>query len=131
MKRETLDVLGRLNRLGISVEDAVDLRRIAVTLQHWAASECNGEIERDDETEEVYRVYFMPDGTTRRGRVPIADREKSALKRLAVLLKSYPDLAAYHQTDPRGASLYVYRKVALADGDNIRTCYAGIGIAVY
>ena len=50
---ETEEMLRRLERLGISRNDAETLRRISMTLHHWHEMECgtdNGCIERDETT---------------------------------------------------------------------------------
>ncbi len=48
------------------------------------------------------------------------DREKGARKRLAAIMARYPGFAAYVQTDPRGASLYVLRPGDCRDCDQLR-----------
>jgi hypothetical protein len=126
MNRDTLEMLNRLQRMGISLGDALALRRISMTLQAWHEAECGldwGHIEQD-EGGRWYGVNQL--GTRWR----IADREKGALKRLAGIMARYPDLRAYVQGDPRGAALYVYRADALGDRD-IDCCYGSIGTAVY
>lgn len=39
---------------GISLDDAVALRRISMTLHRWHEAECNGEIQRDEATNIPY-----------------------------------------------------------------------------
>jgi hypothetical protein len=62
-------------------------------------------------------------------RRPIPDRERGALKRLAVVMARHPELVSYHQTDPRGAALYVVRRSDLGDRD-ISSNYT-IGTCIY
>jgi hypothetical protein len=123
-----------LTRLGIAPDDIDALRRIAGTLSRWAEQECGDSndhaswaIERDEDTNIPYRATYYHDGRTVRTR--IADRETGALKRLAAIMERYPDLVAYHQTDPRGASVYLVPKERLA-GRDITTRYTD-GTAVY
>jgi len=40
MNTQTVEMLGRLQRAGISAEDALALRRISMTLQRWFELEC-------------------------------------------------------------------------------------------
>lgn len=128
-RKERLEVIERLNRLGISAPDAYALRRIAMTLHRWYELECgcdNGAIERDENTG---KVFWHSTLSNRRYAYP--DRETGALKRLARLILRYPDLVSFVQTDPRGASLYILRKESLADGVNVEQVYSSRGIAVY
>ena len=91
--------------------NAETLRRAELTLRRWAELECgDGDnykswaIERDEKTDKPYMVTYPHDGKARRRSIP--DREKGALRRVAQLCA---DLGLYyfHQTDPRGCSLYV------------------------
>jgi hypothetical protein len=120
-----------LQRLGISRDDAESLRRISMQLHRWYERECNGEIERDEVTGKTYGVYDSGSGPMKRYRIP--DRERGAEKRLAAIMARYEDRGAYLQTDPRGASLYIYRHIDLATRavPNIDSCYSSIGIGVY
>lgn len=66
----------------------------------------------------------------KRGRTKIADRETTALKRLAKIIKAYPGFRSYVQGDPRGSALFIIRPDdAPADAD-LETCYSR-GIAVF
>lgn len=117
-----------LCRAGIDVEDASALRAIAMTLRRWHELECgddNGCIERDEKTG---RAYWLNSHTMRR--TPIADRETGARKRLATIMARYPDLSAYVQGDPRGASLYILRPGDVPEG-MAANCYYSRGLAVY
>jgi hypothetical protein len=129
MNTNTVDMLRRLERAGIEWSDAVQLRRIAMTLSRWAELECGtdgGAIERDEKTGVPYwynaRASYLQ-ANDPRCYTRVSDREAGALRRLAAIMARYPTLAAYHQTDPRGASLYVGSK---ADMD---VCYTR-GVAV-
>lgn len=128
MNRSTLEMLQRLERAGVSPADAQALRRIAMTLHRWHELECGddyGCIERDEITG---KAYWLNANTGRRS--VIADREKGALRRLAAIMASYPELTSYVQGDPRGASLFVLRPGDVTEGKNAE-CYYSNGIAVY
>lgn len=128
MNKDTLYMLERVQRLGVSLDDALALRRIAMTLHRWHELECGtdrGCIERDEVTG---KPFWVSSYVKYRGAV--ADRETGALNRLAVLMARYPELAAYVQTDPRGPALYLYRKDDRRAVD-IESCYSSIGVAIY
>lgn len=122
----------RLNDRGIAATfmDAHTLRRAELTLQRWAEKECGGDtgnasyaIERDETTDKPYMCYYPHNaaGNSFYGkdrRVPIADLEKGALKRIAAICSAL-NIHYYHQTDPRGCSLYV-SKEPLLDNDYTR-----------
>ena|SRR5215468_626620 len=148
MTRDTLDMLTRLHDAGISNDDALALRRIAITLHRWFELECgidngfysaclvrghrkNGSFEYDDNGKPFAEThYHRGDATTHY--VPVPDRETGARKRLAKIMAKYPRLRSYIQTDPRGASLYILRKADWnnSNGYPVDQCY-NYGIAVY
>lgn len=140
-QKERYEVMHRLDRLGIAYEDAVALRRIALTLHRWFELECGDgndygswAIERDEATDVPYMVHHHyrhgqgQDTTTKR---KIADKENGARKRLAVILAKYPTLHAYIQTDPRGASLYLLTDEQLAYYNQPIESIYNNGIVVY
>ena len=97
--------------ISISQDDVNTLRRAAMTLHRWSELECgNGDnykswsIERDEQTNLPYMCIYPHQDSMLRYRVP--DREQGALKRIQKLCKRL-SLHYYHQTDPRGCSLYV------------------------
>lgn len=104
-----------MSRLGFTYTEATALRRIELTLQRWSEQSCGNSdnykswsIERDEETDKPFMCVYPHDGKSYR--TPIADREAGALKRLAKIMANHPELWSYHQSDPRGCSLYVGRK---------------------
>jgi len=132
--KERAEVMNRLGQLGIGYHDAQTLRRCAMTLHRWAELECGDgndyaswSIERDEETGKPYHCRYPHEG--KMTRTPVADREKGALKRIEITLKGYPALTWYHQTDPRGASLYILKKSDV-EGLDIASVYTR-GVAVY
>ena len=90
--------------LGFTTGESDALRRISLTLHRWAEHECNGIIERDETRQN--RPFWSNLNTGRHFVAPAADRERGALMRVGVIVSA---LGAhfYHQTDPRGAALYV------------------------
>jgi hypothetical protein len=136
-KREILDteaMLGRLQSLGITRDDAAVLRRISMTLHSWHELECGneqGHIERDGPDGDG-KPRFIPSwsrGNASRG-YAIPDREAGALKRLKAIMARYPTLGYYVQGDPRGAALYILRPGDVPDGADPNAYYSR-GIAVY
>jgi hypothetical protein len=138
------DCVPRLTALGITDHDARALRRIAMTLHRWHEMECGSSHEhaswclvrgRNDGAAFEYDDNGAPfnevhphNGTTYYVSVP--DRERGALKRLAVIMARYPALSFYVQTDPRGAPLYILRPGDVPEGEDGSAHYSR-GIAVY
>lgn len=116
-----------LGNYGISTTDIAALRRIEMVLHRWAEKMCNGEIERDEKTGKTFKVTDQYYGATRL-KFSTPDAETGALRRLAAIMERYPDLCAYHQTDPRGCALYILRKADVGT-DRIDRVYAR-GVAV-
>lgn len=108
----------------VTIADAETLRRAEITLTRWAEAECNGTIQRDETTGKPWRYhgghYAGVSGTVTRW--PIADRETGALARVAALCERL-GLEYFHQTDPRGAALYVAKKGAGMNESN----YSSVG----
>ena len=135
MNKDTLAMIDRLRSAGISLDDALKLRRIAMTLHVWSEQECGNSdnykswcIVRDDETDKPFMEVHPYDGKSYRYR--INDRERGAKKRLAKIMSRYPDLTAYIQGDPRGAPLYIIRKGDVPAGERV-DAYYNRGLAVY
>lgn len=83
-------------QVAVSIDDARTLRRAEIALRRWGERMCNGEIYRDEDTGIVHAHTGAP----------IPDMENHTLYRVAVVCHRL-DFVFYHQTDPRGASLYV------------------------
>jgi hypothetical protein len=127
-------MIERLQKLGLSTEEALQLRRISMTLHRWYELECGDSndyaswsIERDEATNKPYKCIYPHDGKSYR--YPTPDLEAGAHRRLAKLMKMHPDLTYYCQTDPRGASLYILRTQDI-EGQDIQQVYTR-GVAVY
>lgn len=141
MNKQTLQMISSLQAIGISADDAFALRRISMTLHRWHELECGdgndhsswcitrGKKERgqefvyDDDGKPFIERHLHSENKARYE--PIADREAGAKKRLAKIMAKYPTLAAYIQTDPRGASLYI------CTPEDVRLDRYTNGVAVY
>lgn len=136
MKKETAAMLGRLQGAGISWNDAIALRRVAMTLERWHELGCGigdnatfyVERETEDEDSPPHMKRSDHNGLHDLGRIP--DRERGAKKRLAAIMARYPKLTAYVQGDPRGAALYILRPGDVPKGADVSAYYSR-GIAVY
>ena len=137
MNKRTHEMLSRLERLGISTDDALAIRRIAMTLHRWHELECGDgndygswAIERDEDDIPflVHHHYRHGQGedTVTRHRIP--DRETGARKRLTKILAKY-SLTAYVQGDPRGAPVWVLRPSDIPQGEATDSFYTR-GLAV-
>ena len=122
------ECIGHLCNAGFTYDDAWRLRRDAMTLHRWAERECNGEVERDDDTGKVYASYDY--GTGGRKRFPARDLETPAIARIKEVMSRYPEFVEYIQGDPRGAPLYIVRKADIPEGKELDAYYSR-GIAVY
>ncbi len=120
----------------VARDDAEQLRRISMILHTWFEHECNGNIQRANHTLKdgtVLEADGLPywhssqDGT-RRWRVP--DRERGATRRLQIIMKRYPALIAYVQTDPRGCALYIFKPGDVPEGADVSAYYSR-GLAVF
>lgn len=132
MNRISQQTISRLVNAGFTFEEARTLRRCAMTLHRWdeqccgySDDYCSWSIERDDTTGKPFRVVYPHDGYAKQW--PIPDREKGAEKRAKAIAESR-GMIAYHQTDPRGASLYILSSEDLR-GQDIHAVY-NRGLAV-
>ena len=131
-KQRIFELQSKLCDLGFSYEETDALRRISMTLSRWAERECNGEVEVDDDA----KAYSVNQGGAWNNwkitRYPVPNREAGAKRRLAKIMANHPDFTYYHQTDPRGAALYLVNKAqSLYSLKTIDSNYNQIGICVY
>lgn len=146
MNKQALSQISRLQQEGISLDDALALRRISMTLQRWFELECgdsnnyaswaivrgrkeNGSFVHDDDGKPFIESHSHQ-GPAKVNYHAIDDRETGARKRLAKIMSRYPDLQAYVQTDPRGAALYILRNSDIPAGSDVSSIY-NRGIAVF
>ena len=109
--------------LGFSQDETDRLLRIEKTLHRWHEYECNGYIQRDEQTEKPYVVHNYTGN-----RYPYPDKEKGALRRLAEILEG-KNVTHYQQGDPRGCALYLLRPTDVPEGKS-PCAYYSRGIAV-
>lgn len=109
----------RMSQLGLSYAEIETLRKAQLTLHRWAELECGDgndyaswSIERD-ETDKPFKCVYPHSGKSYR--IPVADRENGALRRVTAIISKHPSLWFYHQTDPRGCALYVGHKPGLIE----------------
>lgn len=129
MKDYQIRMLQSLENAGISKEDSRALRRISITLNNWYSLECGtdaGYIARDEETK---RPFLFKEYKGKVYKHSIKDMEAGAIKRLNTIMVRYPELAAYIQGDPRGASLYILRPGDIPEGKETNSYYSN-GIAL-
>lgn len=133
MRTNKAERIGQLyvsaHKLGLSPVETSALLRIERQLHRWAEDQCNGDVVRDEATGKPFRQYGRGTGPFLTVKTP--DREASALRRLASIMKAHPSLVAYNQTDPRGCALYVLRRDSIAEGSSPCSCYhRGLAICV-
>lgn len=81
------------------------LRRAEMVLHRWCERECNGEIQRDEDTDKPFGYY----GANRDSKYPAHDLEKGALKRIKDICEA-KGIYFFYQQDPRGCALYVSKE---------------------
>lgn len=102
---KTYELLYKAARYGIDLcyDDMNTLRRASLTLSSWGEMECNFWIDRETVTGKIY----LQDENGRRRR--ISDRETGAINRVKEVCNRN-GIYFYHQTDPRGAALYIAKE---------------------
>jgi hypothetical protein len=88
--------------LGLSRHEHDTLRRASMRLRRWGEMECNHDVQA---TSKVTVRYCRNDGNMSTPRA-IPDMETPAIKRCESIAKEH-GLTFYHQSDPRGAQVYV------------------------
>jgi hypothetical protein len=150
-KREALRQTEQENRLmglGFTRAECEALRRISMTLQRWFELECGNSndycsyaIERGENGEGKPFMVYHPFDSNKVRKVPIADRETGARKRLQAIVDARNDragafhhpadrLTVYIQGDPRGCPLYILRPGDIPEGGEVDSYY-NRGICVY
>lgn len=109
---------------GFSSDEVDAMLRCSRVLSTWAEHECNGAIQRDDDTGLPY--WYNTDTGERVGRT--SNREAGALRRARSICDRH-GVTLYHQGDPRGCALYIIRPGDVRPGANVSGCYTN-GIAV-
>ena len=113
-------------RLGLTADEVAQLVRIDSTLHTWTEHECNGVIQRDEDTNKCYWVH---DNGQKYVRTLTSDRETGALKRAKAIADRY-GLGFYYQSDPRGVQVHLYEREKL-NGRDIESCYSQVSVCIY
>jgi len=121
------------DKYGISNEDFYKLCLIENTLNNWHCEECNGTIQRDEETDKPIR--YIRDNQTGEtlAKYEIKDLENGAKKRARRICQKYSGIWTYWQNDPRGCSLYIYGPddIKGLSGGDIGSLYSSRCFACY
>ena len=128
-----------MTNLGFSHAEADALLKAERALSRFAELECgisdanrSVSVFRDEETgRPFYRIEYRAGNDWKERIEPKRDTEKAALQTVARILESKPGFSAYHQTDPRGVSLYIIRPGDIEAGEDVRRLYnRGLAMAV-
>ena len=115
----------RLSRHGMFPEDVFKLIQCSRQMNRWGTAHCNGDVQTDEDTGKIYRYWGVGDKPPQL--VSIPDRGKAILARASKIARAH-HLYVYHQSDPRGCSLYLLRRKDMKNKDNIQ--YTN-GVALY
>ena len=138
-RQKTAAFFDRMTNLGFSHAETDALLKAERALSRFAElefgiSDCNRSISvfRDEETgKPFYRVEYRVGNDWKTRTEPKRDTEKAALQTVARILEGKPGFSAFHQTDPRGVSLYIMRPGDIEAGEDVRRLYnRGIAMAV-
>lgn len=142
-KQDIARFYSTFEKLGFTFNETETLRRAQMTLHRWAERECNGEVQRHEETDRPYSHSRVSARTGKTIYSYVPDRETGALKRIAKVIADRNtrawvgtsgsieevELKYYHQTDPRGCALYLLRPGDVPEGKD-PSAYYSCGIAV-
>ena len=93
---------------GVSRHTWYELRRYCRQLHSLDEQACNGEIQFDDDRQTWYRYNSDRYGTPTIKGSELRTTPQDILRAAEALIQRH-GLKAYHQGDPRGCSLYVYK----------------------
>ena len=113
-----------MSAAGFTYEEADRIRRDAERLHTWAEHECNGDIERDEETGKTFRTYNHS-GPGPIKRYPCRDTETPATKRIETTAAARGYKAMF-QGDPRGWPVEICKPEDVKDAHN----YNGISVPI-
>jgi hypothetical protein len=125
-------------RYGVTPGAYRKLCSLSERLRRWGEEEANGTIQRAEG--DPLRPSPFDGGPHRwlqfkpgywRDLGPIPDGEALALSQARRLVAEVPGLGLYHQPDPRGTALYLYRLEELPEGGQIDCLYSSIGHPCY
>ena len=102
--------------------DWAKLCRLSRSLRTWNEKECNGQIQCDDNGE--HRLYFADKyGSFTIPGPTLGDQGEAILAKAQQIASKYGAII-YHQEDPRGCALFIYKVQELRDGQRIDNCYS-------
>lgn len=118
-----------LNKLGLSAYRWNQLRRAEMALHSWAEKECNGQIQFDEEKGK--HILYLNDeyGDFTIPTCYINDSEAHYLKEAKRHAKA-AGLRVYHQGDPRGCQIYLYKQSDLDEAMATREIYRRPGMGI-
>ena len=126
-RERIIRLTGNLESLGFTLAEIETMRKASRQLSRWCEAECNGEIQRDEETDLPFRYY----GEEMQYRTSCRDMERAAKNRLNSIISAHPGFDWYYQTDPRGCAVYLYRHDDVVPGTSVDCSYSSIGIAIW
>ena len=138
-KQKTAAFFDRMINLGFSRAEAQALLKAERALTRFAELECgisdsnrSVSVYRDEETgKPFYRIEYRVGNEWKTRTQPKRDAEKAALQTVARILADKPGFSAYHQTDPRGVSLYLIRPGDIEAGEDVARLYTrGLAMAI-
>jgi hypothetical protein len=113
---EELQRNARRQGVNLTLADARTLRRAQLTLHSWDELRCGwstpGEygdsrvLVRDEDGDDKPYIEIHPNKGFNIGWKAVPDRERGALRRIQAVCETY-GASYYHQSDPRGAALYI------------------------
>ena len=116
----------QLGSVGFTMEEVDSLLRCSRMLSRWSEHECNGAIQRDEQT---HLPYWYNTQTGERV-CRTADREAGALRRAKTLCEGH-GVTFYHQGDPRGCALWVLRPGDVPAGESPGAYYTrGVPVCI-
>ena len=138
-RQKTAAFFDRMTNLGFSHAETEALLKAERALTRWAELECgisdsNRSISvfRDEETgKPFYRVEYRVGNEWKTRTEPKRDTEKAALQTVKRIIDGKPGFRAYHQTDPRGVSLYLIKPGDIDAGEDVARLYnRGLAMAI-
>lgn len=138
-RQKTAAFFDRMTNLGFTHAETGALLKAERALSRWAELECgisdanrSVSVYRDEDTgRPFYRIEYRVGNEWKTNTQPKRDTEKAALQTVERILADKPGFSAYHQTDPRGVSLYLIRPGDIDAGEDVRRLYnRGLAMAV-
>ncbi len=137
-KQQTARFFNLMAENGFTYDETAALLKSERALRKWGELACGTgddarsvHIFRDESGKPFYSVQFYAGGQWRERIQPRRDTEKAALAKVDAIMANKPGFRAYHQTDPRGCSLYIIRPGDIEAGENVHALYnRGIALCV-